>query len=123
MTKKIDTVTPYAYAYNYDNLMTSYDGPGTDNDTTYTYDVGLKRIKKDVNETVTKFIYDGPNVVAEYNGSNDLQASHIIPGVDQNLTIKQLDFEFEGAASNVVLPGLEEYEVVAFNFEAEGTGD
>jgi len=47
-----------------------------------------------------------PNVVAEYDGSNTLQASYITPGLDQNLTIKQLDFEFEGAASNVVLPGL-----------------
>lgn len=57
-----------AYAYNHDNMMTSYDGTGTDNDTTYTYDVGLRRIKKDVNETVTKFIYDGWNSVAEYDG-------------------------------------------------------
>jgi len=39
--------------------MTSYDGPGRDNDTTYIYDVGLKRIKKDVDGTVTKFVYAG----------------------------------------------------------------
>lgn len=58
-------------------MMTSYDGPGTENDTTYTYDIVLKRIKKDVNETVTKFIYHGPNVVAEYDGSNTLQASYV----------------------------------------------
>ena len=69
--------------------MSSYDGPGTENDTTYTYDAGLNRIKKDVEGTVTKFIYDGANVVAEYDGSNTLQASYITPRLDQNLTIKR----------------------------------
>ena len=103
--------------------MTSYGGPGTENDTTYTYDIGLRRIKKDMNGTVTKFIYDVWDCVAEYDAENTLQASYITPNLDQNLTIKQLDSAFEGAASNVVLPGLEEYEVVAFNFEAEGNRD
>ena len=76
-----------------------------------------------MNETVTKFVYDGWDGVAEYDGSNTLQANYITPFLDQNLSIKQLDSAFEGAASNVVLPGLEEYEVVAFNFEAEGNRD
>ena len=39
--------------------------------------------------TTTKFVYDGANVVAEYNSENTLQASYITPGLDQNLTIKR----------------------------------
>jgi len=42
-----------------------------------------------VDGAVTKFVYDGSNCVAEYDGSNTLQASYITPGLDQNLTIKR----------------------------------
>ena len=39
--------------------ITSANQSAGENDNTYTYDIDLKRIKKDVNGTVTKFIYDG----------------------------------------------------------------
>ena len=38
---------------------------------------------------VTKFIYDVWNCVAEYGGSNNLQAGYIMPFLDHNLTIKR----------------------------------
>ena len=47
----------------------------------------LKRIKKDVDGTVQKFIYDGPNVVVEYDGNNALLATYLTPGLDENLTM------------------------------------
>jgi len=69
--------------------ITYISGAGGENDNTYTYDVDLKRIKKDVDGTVTKFVYDGWNSVAEYDDEDTLQASYITPGLDQNLTIMQ----------------------------------
>jgi len=39
--------------------------------------------------TVTKFIYDVWNCVAEYDDEDTLQASYITPGLDQNLSIKR----------------------------------
>jgi RHS repeat-associated protein len=67
--------------------MCSFDGLATDGDTTYTYDVDLKRIKKDVSGTVQKFIYDGANVVVEYDGNNSLLATYLTPGLDENLSM------------------------------------
>ena len=67
--------------------ITYISGAGGENDNTYTYDVDLKRIKKDVDGTVQKFIYDGPNVVVEYDGNDSLLATYLTPGLDQNLTM------------------------------------
>jgi RHS repeat-associated protein len=62
-------------------------GAGGENDTTYTYDADLKRIKKDVDGTVQKLMYDGANVVVEYDGNNTLLASYLTPRLDENLSM------------------------------------
>ncbi len=36
-----------------------------------------RRITKDVNGSKTAYFHDGPNVVAEYKGSNQLQRTHV----------------------------------------------
>jgi RHS repeat-associated protein len=59
----------------------------TSTQSTYTYDVDLKRIKKDVDGTVQKFIYDGANVVVEYDGNDSLLATYLTPGLDENLSM------------------------------------
>ena len=63
------------------------DGPGTSNDSTYKYDASGRRITKDVDGTVTAYFHDGLDVVAEYNGSNQLQRTYVTPGLDANLTM------------------------------------
>jgi RHS repeat-associated protein len=87
LTKKDDGTNVDAYGYNWLNLMTSYDGPGTSNDATYTYDAEARRVTKNVNGSKTAYIYDFWNVVADYNGSNQLQATYVTPGLDDNLTM------------------------------------
>ena len=87
LTRKDDGTNTYDYAYDFRNLMTDYDGPGTSNDSTYTYDYVGRRITKDVNGTKTAYFHDALNVVAEYNGSNQLQRTYVTPGLDNNLTL------------------------------------
>ena len=70
----------HAYGYDFRNLMTDYDGPGSNNDTTYRYDAVGRRITKNVNGTETAYVHDGLNTVAEYNGSNQLQRTYVTPG-------------------------------------------
>ena len=86
-TKKDDGTNVHSYAYDFRNLMTDYDGPGASNDSTYKYDAGGRRITKDVNGTKTAYFHDWLNVVAEYNGSNQLQRTYVTPGLDQNLSL------------------------------------
>jgi RHS repeat-associated protein len=49
----------------------------------YTYDAAGRRITKDVDGKITKHIYDGDHVIAEYDGNNNLLRKFIYgPGTD-----------------------------------------
>jgi YD repeat-containing protein len=88
LTKKDDGTNVHAYGYDSRNLMTDYDGPGANNDATYKYDASDPRVQKTVGgSTTTRYYHDGQNVVAEYNGSNQLQRTYVTPGLDQNLSL------------------------------------
>lgn len=50
----------------------------------YTYDPTGRRISKDVNGQVTGYIYDGDQVIAEYDGTGALTKKFIYgPGIDE----------------------------------------
>ena len=50
----------------------------------YTYDPFGRRAEKDVDATVTKFVYAGDTVIAEYDGLDQLQARYVPgPGIDK----------------------------------------
>jgi len=50
----------------------------------YTYDPSGRRIAKDVDGTVTKYVYDGDHCIAEYDGSNNLLRKYIYgPCIDE----------------------------------------
>ena len=52
----------------------------------YGYDVMGRRISKSTNSAITeKYIFDGANAIADYDGSNSLAASYVTPFLDQNL--------------------------------------
>jgi RHS repeat-associated protein len=72
----------WTYTYDYENRLTqATNGTTTAN---YTYDPFGRRIEKDVDGTVTKFIYDGDQVIAEYDGSGTLIRKFIYgPGIDE----------------------------------------
>jgi RHS repeat-associated protein len=75
--------------YDWRNRMTSYNAPGTNNDATYDYDGLDRRISRTVNASLTKFIYDGNNIVADYNISDTCQASYVTPFLDTNLVVSR----------------------------------
>lgn len=88
LTKKDDGTNVHGYKYDVRNLMTDYDGPGANNDATYKYGASGLRVQKTVaGSTTTKYYHDGLNVVAEYNGSDQLQRTYVTPGLDQNLSL------------------------------------
>jgi len=68
--------------------MTDYGCPAANNDATYNYGAAGLRVQKTVGgSTTTKYYQDGLNVVAEYNGSDQLQRTYVTPGLDQNLSL------------------------------------
>jgi RHS repeat-associated protein len=78
----------HAYKYDARNLMTDYDGPGASNGATYNYGASGLRVQKTVGgSTTTKYYHDASNVVAEYNGSDQLQRTYVTRGLDQNLSL------------------------------------
>ena len=57
---------------------------GVDGTITYTYDALVRRVSKTVNGTVTKYVYDGARVIAEYDGAGLLLRKYIYgPGLDE----------------------------------------
>ena len=56
----------------------------------YTYDPTGRRIEKDVDGAVTKYVYDGDNCIAEYDGSNNLLRKYVHgPCIDEPICMTE----------------------------------
>ena len=54
----------------------------------YKYDVGGRRSEKIIDGYGTRYVYDGPHVIAEYDGNNNLLRKYIYgPGIDQPVSM------------------------------------
>lgn len=71
--------------------------PDTWDTVTYTYDAAGRRIAKTFdNQTCLKYIYDGSQYVAEYDGNNNLLRKYVYgPGIDQPICM--IDVEHSSA--------------------------
>ncbi len=95
MTKKTETTTSKvtSYQYDYDNRLKRIDYPdGTYSE--YRYDPFGNRINKDVNGTVTWFVYDLmkplPDVIGEYDESGSLTVAYTHgPGIDDVISMRR----------------------------------
>ena len=92
LTKADDTTNTWTYDYDWNDRLTSYDAPGSSDDTTYGYDsLGWRRVNKSVNGTLTKYLPDvaapGMDVLGEYDSSNELIRSYVTPGIDENISV------------------------------------
>jgi RHS repeat-associated protein len=68
------------FGWNARNQLTSTSGGSA----SFTYDAFGRRLSKTVSGTTTKYLYDGPNVVEEQNGSGTVTADEMTGlGVDQ----------------------------------------
>ncbi|MEK7309971.1 MAG: RHS repeat-associated core domain-containing protein [Planctomycetota bacterium] len=90
LTVKTDPAGTITFGYDYENRQTSFNAPGTTNDATYIYNSSGARISKTVNSVTEKYILDGVNTIADYDGSNNLKATYVTPFLDQNLLTVQV---------------------------------
>lgn len=77
------------YNWNIQNQLILIDFPDATN-ATYRYDGLGRRIEKNVNGAITRYVYDGPNILLEYDGSNTLVARYGYGGdIDQPLHMER----------------------------------
>ncbi len=80
----------WAYSYDHENRLSSA-VKGTVN-AAYKYDALGKRMEKSVNNTTSRFIYDGDQIVAEYDTSGNLVKKYIYgPGIDEPIEGQSLN--------------------------------
>ncbi len=81
LTAKTDKVTGVctggvtAYGYDIGNKLIQIDFPDFTT-ATYRYDGLGRRIEKDVDGVITRYVYDGENILLEYDGTNTLLARY-----------------------------------------------
>jgi len=82
--------TPVAtnYTYDWENRLTKVQYPGMV--AQYKYDPFGRRIEKNVNGDITRFVYDGPNIVAEYDGNGNVKNAYFHNlDIDDPLAVQQ----------------------------------
>ncbi len=74
--------------YTYDEQNRLIQMQNSSHTATYEYDAFNRRVSKTVDGTTTYFVYDGSEVIEEYNSSNVLQADYVMGrGIDEVLTM------------------------------------
>ncbi len=76
MTSKTDIATSLTttYTYNAENVLIQISGPSLT--AQYRYDGFGRRIEKNIDGVVTRYVYDGDMILQEYDGNNALIALH-----------------------------------------------
>ena len=84
-----DTGLRTLYTYDAENQLTRIDFPdGTW--ATYRYDGLGRRFEKNVNGTITRYVYDNEDILLEYDGANNLQARYTHGlGIDEPLIMER----------------------------------
>jgi YD repeat-containing protein len=89
MITKTDASGTTTYTYNSDNQLVRIDLSGG-GFAEYVYDALGRRIEKNVNGTITRYVYDGEDILFEYDGLNTIIARYTHgPGVDEPLIMER----------------------------------
>ena len=76
------------YTYDWENRLTEIDYFGMV--AQYKYDPFGRRIEKSVNGDITTFVYDGPSIIADYDGNGNLRNAYLHNlGIDDPLALQQ----------------------------------
>jgi RHS repeat-associated protein len=76
------------YTYDFENQLTKVEYPGTV--ALYKYDPFGRRIEKNVNGEITWYVYDGANIVTEYDGNGEVRNAYIHNlAIDDPLAVQQ----------------------------------
>ncbi len=91
LTSKTDKTTGDVTTYTWDSLDRLIQITFPDTSTaTYAYDTFGRRIEKNVNGTVTRYLYDGWDILAEFDGTGNLLAKYSHgPYVDHPLVMER----------------------------------
>ena len=85
LKRKIDASGTTYYQYDYDNRLKTIIYPD-ETTSEYTYDFMGRRIKSNDNGTITKYIYDGNQIITETDNSNNVICEYVYGnGVDECL--------------------------------------
>ena len=72
---KINGTGTTTYTWDTENRLTQVSKPGIT--ASYKYDPFGRRIEKNMNGAITKYVYDNEDIIAEYDGNNQLIARRI----------------------------------------------
>jgi RHS repeat-associated protein len=76
------------YSYDYENRLIRVQYSGMD--AQYKYDPLGRRIEKNVNGEITKYVYDGDNLIAEYDGTDAVKSKYLFSlDIDDPLSVEQ----------------------------------
>ncbi|MFA5793835.1 MAG: DUF6531 domain-containing protein, partial [Candidatus Brocadiia bacterium] len=90
VTKKVNTVTVAQWGYDWENRQISFtDINIPTNNSQYYHCVFNKRISKVVNGAAERYLFDGANVIADYDDTGALMATYITPFLDDNLYVNR----------------------------------
>jgi RHS repeat-associated protein len=93
MTSRVDSCGTTTYTWNSEDRLTGISGFKPDCSTlvaSYKYDPFGRRIEKNINGVITKYLYDEEDIIAEYDGNNQLVAHYIHgPGIDEPLSMEK----------------------------------
>jgi len=111
------------YAYDFENRLT--DVSFSDMVVHYKYDPFGRRIEKNVDGTITKYVYDGPNIVTQYDGDWNVQAKYLFTlDIDDPLMVQQGDnvyyYHKDGLGSVVNLTDSSQSIVKGYTYKSFG---
>jgi len=119
----------YKYYYDCENRLIDVNDQSNNHKASYEYDYLGRRVKKTVYgspNVVTKYVYDGDQIVAEYNGSGTLVRKYVYgPGIDEPVCMitasgTKYYYHFDGLGSVVALSDAGHNIVERYSYDAFG---
>jgi len=112
------------YAYDYENRLVSANKTGIA--ASYKYDPFGRRTEKTVNTSTTNFLYDGDQIIAEYDATGNLITKYIFgPGIDEPISITKggqtYYYHSDGLGSVTSLTDSSGATVESYSYDAFGT--
>lgn len=75
----------HSYTYDAESRLTATSGGHS---VQYTYDAASRRIRKNVDGRITQYVYDGDQVITEYDGAGTLLRTFVYgPGIDEPICL------------------------------------
>ena len=113
----------FTYAYDYENRLITANKTGTS--AAYKYDSFGRRTEKTVGSATTKFLYDGDQLICEYDNSGNLTTKYIFgPGIDEPILMTKggqtYYYHYDGLGSVTSLTDSSGSTIESYSYDAFG---